>query len=334
MEQKKFNFSQDAISQNQKKFLILRIFLPFFILALIVFPSAKTETKGELVFIFILTVTLIELIFAIIVKKLLKKLNESNLSLSDANLELYMYGAVKSTGYNDITRIDVRKNNSGKILSIIIKTPCQKIRIFGLENMESILNEITTHLMIPEIIKEKISFDTNNPYNFLILFIAGMGAYLLIPKVLSLFLWGIWGMIIVEMIFFIIAIAVAAYLYQNTGGKLKKWILMGGIVIVFNGITFLIRANKMNPGNGVSVAKNDFVFSSPDNTYKILIPKSYTYISYDHGQNILFVMNREINKRPEDSFTIMDLGQFNGDINYDATIASLIWGKNENRTIF
>lgn len=327
MEQKKFNFSQESLKKLKQKFLILKIILPFFILALIIFnPSVKAEPATQLALTFLFTVALTEGMLFFTLKTVIKKLAESNLILSDKDLEISMYTTRKSATYANITRVTVRKTKSGQILFIIIKTPYQKIKIFGLETMEMILAELTARLIMPEIIKEKISIDMNNPANFLILFIAGMAVYLLLPKILSLFLWGFWGVIIAEIIFFIMAISMAWYLYKDAGDKIKKWIVLGVIFIGFNAVSFLIRANKIKTADNVFFAKNDFVFSASDETYKILIPKSYTYINYASDQNILFVMNKELNKRIEDSFTIMNLGTTHNGIDYDATVKSL-YGK-------
>ena len=162
MEVKVFKFSESVIKERKKITQVIQISTPIFIIILIfvVLRDIIADTWISL-FTSVFSIILSETMIILPSRKIDKQQRETEVIVTDTAIQRKSGSFVETIEYKDIKKVSVREKKSGEVLLISISTESTSINIFGLENMEAILdsikNNITNELI--GIKKNKKDFD-------------------------------------------------------------------------------------------------------------------------------------------------------------------------------
>lgn len=146
--EKVYRFSEETIKQRKKLSILLSVIM---LISMIIFSFViinTKELKNIKTFIIIIFVVMVVIAIEMIVVSsiMYKKLRSMEIALTEDGLKRRGGKFVESLLFEDLTKVQVSKEPSGKIALIKLKTSKKSFNVAGFENMDGLVEDIKEKL--------------------------------------------------------------------------------------------------------------------------------------------------------------------------------------------
>lgn len=234
MENLVFNFSNEVIHQRKKRMFLMTFLMIFAMIFFIFYLTDMNDSEDLMIMGIILAIVIPLLVIEVLVlsRFMFKRLRETKLILEEEGFIRISGKYKEGFRYGDIQSIKVVRNKSKNIEMVKIKTTNKNLNLFGLDDMEAIIQLLKDRLSEGVTIKEKeYKINWNNPFVIIgvmiitVLFLAIlMNANMIGYRIFNTF--------------FTLGIGLFFMLYRpisrNAGSRFKLFETILGIVLIFS----------------------------------------------------------------------------------------------------
>ncbi|WP_461205807.1 hypothetical protein [Clostridium sp. DL1XJH146] len=229
---KTFKFSEETIKQRKKLMIVMAIIMLVAIVFFSIFLSSIDEIKNIWLFIKIISVMAAIMIIEIVIvsRIMFKKLRTMEIIVTEKTFVRQGGKFIEAISFNDLIRVKVSTEPSGKIAFIKLKTRKKSFSISGFESMDILVENIKEKLEDSSIlIIKKWKVNWNNPITSVI---AGIITMIIIALLMrfSLSKYEIFNR------FLIIGFALFLLIYRpisrNSGKRFRILELVSGILML------------------------------------------------------------------------------------------------------
>lgn len=197
-----YSISDAFIKRTKRIYLCMYFLFPIGILltvAFLFFTGDNQDNPSLLIGITVGITLFIELELLIVSKIMLKKVKENTLTIGDDFLQRTGKKTEYPVYFKDIQKLYIRKEVTGAICYINIRTSAQTLRLYGFENLDTIKEILLTSAPQATVKERQYKMDYNHPIALIVIFFITLGVITLFNYMWSISLsnlitlgFGVW----------------------------------------------------------------------------------------------------------------------------------------------
>lgn len=173
-----YSISDAFIKRTKRTYLCMYFLVPIGILltvAFLFFTGDNQANPSLLIGITVRIIVFVELELFIVSKIMLKKVKENTLTLGDDFLQRTSKKTESPLYFKDIQKLYIRKEVTGTVSYIDIRTSAQTVRLYGFENLDTIKEILLTSAPQATVKERQYKIDYNHPIAFIVIFVIALG---------------------------------------------------------------------------------------------------------------------------------------------------------------
>ncbi len=225
-----YNISEEFISKMKRNYLYMMISIPLGIIATGVYLLMQDTNSNPNIPLFVgifgFVIAIIEGEIFIISRVMLKKIKQNQIIIGENFIQRKAKKLEDPIYFQDIKKIHIKKEKSGKISYIDLATQHKKIRLYGIESLEEIANVLEENKGDSSIKEDSLKMNYDNPVVYGVTFVVAL--------VIVIFFEELKGLPVSDLISGVIAIWILFFkpISKAQGKRFRIFEIIVGLVIV------------------------------------------------------------------------------------------------------